>query len=1026
MKARRILSTTLKAFIIISSLLVIYAVAGFYVLPAVLKWKMPEIIQQETGRKTSISKIQINPFSLLASLQGFEIQEQNGKPFVAFDTFYIKMNAIQSITQSALVIEKMFLEKPFVHIARQKNGEFNFNDLLKDKKEAKEKEDKQLFPVNIIKLSISEGKFLWEDYHFDKPEKEDIYPINFDIENFTTKADTQSRLGMSFILSSGGNFEWQGDVGINPITSSGHIKLDKVKLQRISELALQNTIQFDLQGSELLEADYKFRYADKGLELIINHCKLDIRDFQFSQKKPGKVLVKTPAFVFEANYKVGYADNNLNLTVNEGKFDVRNFQLSEKGQDKVLAKIPEFALRGLGFNLDRQELTIESVSAKDADFQAWLNAEGIINYQTLFPVSNTEENSSSKAGAKPAKPEKAPWNIKINSIALNNFGVVFEDQALKKPVLMSAKPIDFKLTNFSSKTGARLPFHLSIGVNKTGSIKLDGDTVIEPFSAQLALDIKNIALEKFQPYADKFVRLDIIDGSFNMDGNVSVAKPENSKLDVKFKGNSGVASLITRDQLLNKDFVKWKNLTFKDINADLLANSYTAETLIIDKPYARVVISKDKSVNVKDIVIARKSKPDVSVKPEKNEPVNQNKPYFKIAKVKMIEGSSDFADLSLILPFAAQINSLDGGASGVSSEKKATVIIGLKGNAYDLAPVDVKGEVSPYRGDYDVELNFQGLPMPLISPYMVQFAGYKVEKGKLTLGLKYKVVNNQLTASNSILIDQLILGEKVENPNAVSLPLELAIALLKDSNGKIKIDVPITGSLEDPKFSIGTIIVKALMNAISKVVTSPFRALASLIGTKEDLSTINFAAGKAVLDAHQREKLDGLSKALKERPILNLDIKGAAFQEQDWPALREAALYDQLKKLKAAELNKQGDTKIREEYVELSDEEYKRLLAEMFIEKFSIMAERSFFGTPQLVNPDAGDFYEVAKQKLSEIIKPEPQRLKDLASERAQAIAKYIVQEGGVQNERVYILDTVIDPERDNKEVFASLSLRAN
>ncbi|MDD5578668.1 MAG: DUF748 domain-containing protein [Methylobacter sp.] len=1025
MKPRNILSGTLKAFFIISSFLVIYAVVGFYILPAILKWKMPEIIQQETGRKTSISKIQINPFFLFASLQGFAIQELNGQPFIAFDTFYIKINAMQSITQSALVIEKVLLEKPFVHIARQRSGEFNFNDLLKGKKEA-QKESTQLFPVNIIKLSISEGKFLWEDNHFDRPEKEDIYPIDLDVENFTTKADTQSRLGLSFTLSSGGKFEWRGDMGINPMTSSGHIKLDNVKLQRISELALQNTVQFDLQGSELLEADYSFRYIDKGLELTINHCKLDSRDFQFAQKKPGKVLVKAPAFVFEANYKVSYAGNKFNLTANEGKFDLRNFQLSEQGQDKVLVKIPEFDLRGLGFNLDRQELSIESVSAKDADFQAWLNAEGIINYQTLLPVSKTEENSANKNQANTAKPEKAPWNIKINNLVLNNFGAVFEDQTQKKPVSMAAKPIDFKLTNFSSTTGAKLPFQLSIGINKTGLIKLDGDTVIEPFSTQLAFDIKDIALEKLQPYVNKFARLDIIDGKFNMDGNVTAAKLENNKLDVKFKGNSGVASLITRDQLLNKDFVKWKNLTFKDINADLLANRYTAEALIIEKPYARVVISKDKSINVKDIVITQKSKADVAAKTEKKQPVDQSKPYFKIAKVQVIEGSSDFADLSLILPFAAQIESLDGGASGISSEKKATVKVDLKGTAYDLAPVDVKGEVSPYLGDYNVEMNFQGLPMPLISPYVVQFAGYKVEKGKLTLGLKYKVVNDRLTASNSILIDQLTLGEKVENPNAVSLPLGLAIALLKDSNGKIKIDVPITGSLEDPKFSIGALIVGALTNAISKVITSPFHALASLIGTKEDLSTINFAAGKAELDARQREKLDGLSKALKERPILTLNIKGAAFREQDWPALREAALYDQLKKLKAAELNKKGGIKIREEYVELSDEEYKHLLADMFIEKFPEIAERSLFGTPQLVNPDAGDFYEVARQKLSGIIKPEPYRLKSLASERAQAIAKYIVQQGGIQNDRVYILDTVIDPERDNREISASLSLRAS
>ncbi|CAA9891123.1 conserved hypothetical protein [Candidatus Methylobacter favarea] len=1026
MKARRILPKALKVFFIISSLLVMYAVMGFYILPAVLKWKMPEIIQQETGRKTSISKIQFNPFSLFASLQGFAMQEQNGRPFVRFDTFYIKIKPVQSITQSALVIEKVLLEKPFVHIARQKNGEFNFNDLLTNKREAKKKEDKQLFPLRVIKLSISEGKFLWEDDYFDKPEKEEVYPINLDIENFTTHADIQSRLGLSFMLGSGGNFEWQGDVGINPMTSSGHIKLNNVKLQRISQLAVQNTIQFDLQGSELLEADYKFRYADKALELIINQGKLDIRDFQFAQKKPGKVLIRAPALVFEANYKVGYADNNLDLTVDKGHSDVRNFQLSEQGQDKVLAKIPEFSLRGLDFNLDGQELAIESVSAKDADFQAWLNAEGIINYQGLFPASNTEENSSNKTGANTVKPEKTPWNIRINNIALTNFGAVFEDQTLKKPVSMTARPIDFKLTNFSSKTGAKLPFQLSMGVNKTGSIKLDGDTVIEPFSSQLALDVKNIDLEKFQPYANKFARLDIIDGKFDMDGKATVTRQENNKLDVKFKGNADIASLITRDQMLNKDFVKWKNLTFKAINADLLANSYTAETLIINKPYARVVISKDKSVNVKDIVIARKSKPAVSGKPEKNEPVNQRKPYFKIAKVKMIDGSSDFADLSLILPFAAQISSLDGGASGVSSEKKATIIIGLKGNAYELAPVDIKGEISPYRGDYDVELNFQGLPMPLISPYMVQFAGYKVEKGKLTLGLKYKVVNNQLTAANSILIDQLTLGEKIENPDAVSLPLELAIALLKDSSGKIKLDVPITGSLEDPKFSIGAIIFKALTNAIGKVISSPFRAIASLIGTQEDLSTIDFAAGKSELDERQREKLDGLAKALRERPVLKLDIKGAAFREQDWPALREAALYDQLKGIKAAELNKKSDIKILEEYVELSDEDYKRLLADLFIEKFPAMAERSFFGKPQLVNPDAGDFYEIARQKLSAIIKPEPHRLKDLASERAQAIAKYIVQQGRIQNERVYILDTVIDPETDNKEISAFLSLRVS
>jgi outer membrane protein OmpA-like peptidoglycan-associated protein len=309
---------------------------------------------------------------------------------------------------------------------------------------------------------------------------------------------------------------------------------------------------------------------------------------------------------------------------------------------------------------------------------------------------------------------------------------------------------------------------------------------------------------------------------------------------------------------------------------------------------------------------------------------------------------------------------------------------------------------------------------------MVQFAGYKVEKGKMNLDLQYKVDNKELVASNNLMIDQFELGDKVENPNAVSLPLKLAVALLKDANGKIKLDVPITGSLDDPKFSISTIVTDALFNVLSKVVTAPFRALGSLFGSEKEMSTVSFSAGSSTLNEKQQAKLKSLAEQLNKHPELNLDIKGAAYQEQDWPVIRGDALYDQLKKRRAIELNKGTDKKIREEYVELSDDDYKRLLADMFIEKFPLLAEKSFLGTPKLMNPSAGDFYEIAKQKLFAVIKVQPQRLKVLAVARAQAIANYMVQKGGVTIEKIFILDTALDPVRDNKEIISYLSLNAN
>ena len=313
--------------------------------------------------------------------------------------------------------------------------------------------------------------------------------------------------------------------------------------------------------------------------------------------------------------------------------------------------------------------------------------------------------------------------------------------------------------------------------------------------------------------------------------------------------------------------------------------------------------------------------------------------------------------------------------------------------------------------------------MPLMSSYMVEFAGYKVEKGKMSLGLKYKIVGDELTASNNILIDQFELGEKVDNPNAVSLPLELAVALLKDSDGKIKIDVPITGNLNDPQFDIGAIIADALANTLSKVISSPFRALASLADSDADLSTISFSAGTATLDKAQYEKLTVLAKELKEHSVLTLSIKGTAFQSQDWSTMRENALYDLLKKMRADEINQHSDKKILAEYVELSYADYKRLLAQLFIEKFPKLAKKSLFGKPELIDNKDGDFYEVAKQQLSASMGSEKSRLKKLAAQRARAIASYLIKQG-VPNAQIFILDTVVDPKRDNNEIASLLSLK--
>jgi hypothetical protein len=1302
MKIPGIASKIIKIVSIILALIALYGLLGFVILPKILTAKLPDIIRQQTGRKASIANIAFNPFNLRCRLQGFNMQEKNGSAFVSFKSFSTKINAWQSIRLRALAIEEVTLTKPFVHVARLKNDNFNFADIAKSKPE-KKKSDSKLFPVNISKIAIIDGKLFWEDHHLDKSVQEKVTPFNLKIDNFTTHADQQSKLGITLALMSGGKLDWKGKIGVNPITSHGHITLDNIKLPTLLALALPNKAAFELHGTERFQADYQLDYIKDGLKLKLskskleladvrfskkgttpisiaipsftlaadysidqtkNHFKLNadklkmaVQDFRFEQKTQVPLLIKTLDITHEANIAVSFADKTLQVSTSKDKLDVREFYFEQQGANGIVIKIPvlthkadiklsktdkalqintdkttlevrdlslkqngdnsrsleiptlthaadiqfnqtgtdllisagkdrldikeihfeeqgankkiinipsishetdlkfskndkglqvnttkarldvknvdfkgsgdtkmllkipmlshetdlqfnldgkswqiaankakitskaiqlsglnalhielkipelaletayktdnindvinviaskgmfdlqklqlddadnkttlakigNFGFSDLGVNLKDRQVLLESASAKNADFKAWLNADKTLNYQSLFPVAKHQEQRTGRKPASTKHTSDKPWKIKVAKLALTDLGLDFEDRSLAKPVTMSARPIDVQLKNFTNKAGASLPLQLSVGINKTGSVKIAGNTTLEPFSAQMNVDVNTIALENFQPYVDKFARLDIIDGNFNVDGKLAVVKKSND-MDIKFKGNTSVADLVTRDQLQNKDFVKWDKVSLTAINADVLANRYIAESLIMNKPYARVTIRKDKTININDIMIAdhKTTQAKTKAEPVKASANASKKPYFMLNTLKIIDGASDFSDLSLILPFSAPIKSLNGGASGISSEQNSKIKVALEGTTFELSPVKIKGEISPYLGDFNVEMNFDGMPMPQVSPYMVQFAGYKVEKGKLSLGLKYIIEKKQLTASNSILIDQLELGEKVENPNAVSLPLQLAITLLKDSDGKIKIDVPLTGSLEDPKFSIGAIVGDALFNILSKIITSPFKFIAGLADSGADLSVVNFVAGDETLSPEQMHKLDDIAKALKQRPALNIEIKGAAFQEQDWPVLRNDALHDQLKRVKANEVNKDDGKKIRSEYVYLTADEYNRLLADVFIQQYPQLAKKSLFGTPKIIGNEDADFYAFAKKKMAETLAPDLKRLKDLATDRAQSIAKYLAQKAGIPNERIFILDTVVDPERKNKDITSQLSLKTN
>src|SRR5207244_982337 len=150
------------------------------------------------------------------------------------------------------------------------------------------------------------------------------------------------------------------------------------------------------------------------------------------------------------------------------------------------------------------------------------------------------------------------------------------------------------------------------------------------------------------------------------------------------------------------------------------------------------------------------------------------------------------------------------------------------------------------------------------------------------------------------ILDQLSFGDRIENATAHNLPIRLAVAVLKDSQGRIDLKIPISGSLADPQFSLGRVMWQGLLNVIVKAAASPFTVLASAIGGgNQNLSYLVFAPGYSTLTPGNMNKLATLATALKRHPGLKLEIRGRVDPRVDRQGLREAMLERAIKKQKA-------------------------------------------------------------------------------------------------------------------------------
>ena len=974
------LSCAKKGAIITAILILLYAIFGFLIAPSILKSNLISGIAEQLGRNATVNELKVNPFVLSVTVRGFEMSEPDGERFVGFEELYVNFQ-LSSIFRRAYTFDEVRLVAPDGRVKVLPDGSLNFSDLLasSDPAEPPPDQSKELTPVLIFRLQIEQGRLAFSDLARPTPFKTEFFPIQTTLNNFSTRKDSKSPYAFTATTGEGEILSWKGNFSVNPLRSEGRFALTGIKMRTL----------------------WKYVQYQVGFEVTSGSIDLAAR---YDMDASGE------AFHFE---------------VIDGELKLNEFKLAEKGLDDTLISVPFFSVQGAHIDLSNREAVCVSVKSRDARFKAWLTSDGTFNYQTLFATDGLEDEGKTSGTPDQSGAESKPWQISVNELTLENYGLSLEDRTPAKPVRVNLEPINLNLKNVSNQEDSQAEVALALKVNQTGTVAVKGLVSINPVSTEVALQVAQIALKPFQSYVDSVGRLALVSGTANLDGRFSYRTLGSHGPEMRYEGRVSIDGFEAVDRSRSEDFLKWESISFNGLLLDVEPDKLSISEIVANQPYARVIIWPDRTVNLTSVFSTQDDKTTGDADSEARAPMP-----ITIDTVRIENASVNFADFSLKPSFATGIQSLNGIVKGLSSESLARADVLLEGKVDKYAPVKISGQINPLSEDAytDLALSFKNIELTTFTPYSGKFASYAIKKGKLSLDLKYKLSENLLIGENEIFLDQLTLGKRIDSPDATTLPVRLAIALLKDRDGKIDIDLPVRGDLSDPEFSYGRIVVKVLVNLITKIVTSPFAALAHLVGGDgEELSFVEFEFGSAGLLAGQIRKLDNLAKALYERPALRLEIKGTADTKYDRAALAEAELLSQLKRanLKQLEADKLP-APARAEDILLSEDDYARLIIQAYVDRFGEHPKTLFVADAQPAKPpdiEPGVLIAAAKQRLIESMPVDEISLRRLAQERARRIKGHLIEKGEIPDKQVFIVQVEVGRASDGDAIRTNLTL---
>ncbi len=960
---------------ILFGLLLFYTLTGFLIAPLVIQWgvvnRLPGLIQ----RKVVLESARFNPYTLSVTLLNLAVTEKDDAPFMAARRLYLNAQ-LSSLLQRALIVKTVELDGADLRVVRMKEKRFNFSDLIPPP--AAEEADKEAKPLRVVlgRLALTDGRVAFEDRAASAPFVTRWQAIEIRVQGVDTADGAEpANFSIGAVSDAGETLNVEGRVAIAPLSVRADLRLAGVPLARYAPY-YQPYFKGRITGGKVdvnagaVWAQNSGRIDPVGLQMV---------DLQIARADGDKAqpMVMLP-----------------HVEVSEAAVDLKNRILAA---GRIFTRGGRIALvRGADGRIDLLDMLVDTRVDTQDDTRV---------DSPVVPAGTTRED-------KRAVDSQPAWQVDLGDFKLEGYALDFTDFQPDPPAHIEAHEISASAQGVSTRpdTQAKVTFALLWG--DRGHFNAEGTLTPAPLEAELKIDAAELDIRPVQPYISKFLNLTVTSGGAAAQGTVRIKPNEAQALDIRYTGQAALNDFQSVDNANTRGFVAWKSLFLSGIEMGTAPLRVAIDDISLTDFFKRLVVYADGTTNLGSILrpLAKAAQTDAPARgdlstmddagQQPRQPDSSRPSVIRINTITLQGGTVDFRDQLVQPNVRAVLNELGGHITGLASIKASKADVLLRGTTGPRIPFEISGQVNPLieKPFLDMKIVFSNIDLTTYTPYSGKYLGYQLDKGQLSLNLNYHLENNLLVGHNKVAVDQLTLGAPVESPQATKLPVKLAIALLKDSKGNIDLDLPVKGSLDDPKFSLGSAILTVLQNLIVDIVSAPFKMLGALFGGGEELQYLQFEPGSAEMSDAAREKLAILEKALTERPALNLDIQGRIEPDADRNALRRFRFERRLKNIKLRSLRRA----VPIEEIEILPEERSALIRQAY-EAADFPKPRDDKGNLKTITPDEMEKLLVTAIEIS------TDALRQLALARANAAKNHLIDAGGIAAGRLFVVDPDVE-----------------